>query len=89
MEAGITDHIWTIRELLSYERTRYVYPSSVGSMSQHNTPPTKCPVCGSTSLQWSERKSVALPDDRSQSNIQGVLSYRCENGHVFLGCDAA
>jgi len=58
-------------------------------MSQQNAPPTKCPVCGSTSLHWSEQKRIGLPEGPVEENTGGVLSYRCENGHVFLGCDAA
>lgn len=58
-------------------------------MLQQNVPPTKCPVCGSTNLEWSERENGTAPDDSGESNSPGVLSYRCENGHFFLGRDAA
>ena len=49
---------------------------------QENLPirPAECPVCGSTILQVSHRQSVSLPKEA----VSGILSYRCENGHVFI-----
>ena len=43
------------------------------------TPPKECPVCKSTNLQPSNRQSVG----KLTVPVSGVLSYRCENGHVF------
>jgi hypothetical protein len=46
------------------------------------TPPQKCPVCGNTTINASDRQGVCLPSEPHA--VAGVLSYRCSNGHVFL-----
>jgi hypothetical protein len=52
-------------------------------MTQPITPAKECPVCKSTKLQPSKRQTVGkLPVP-----VFGVLSYRCENGHVFTSAD--
>lgn len=42
--------------------------------------PSKCPVCGSKILLPSNRQTC----EPTAHPMSGVLSYRCENGHVFL-----
>ena len=44
-------------------------------------PPKECPVCGSTELQSSNRQNARSPGEPSED--PGILSYRCEKGHVF------
>ncbi len=51
---------------------------------QSKTPPSECLVCGNKNLLTLNRQTcepIAHP-------VSGVLSYRCENGHVFLAATA-
>jgi hypothetical protein len=45
-------------------------------------PPHKCPVCESFNLQPSLRQNI-IPVDANAKPF-GVLSYRCDQGHVFM-----
>jgi len=45
--------------------------------------PLKCPVCGDTTLLIFNRQTVGAGAD-SHEPIYGVLSYKCQNVHVFL-----
>jgi hypothetical protein len=42
-----------------------------------------CPVCSSESLKPSNRQNV-IHRDNPDDLAADVLSYRCENGHVFV-----
>jgi len=45
--------------------------------------PVQCPVCASKELTPSKGQNVILPNDPDRLPA-GVLSYRCERGHVFV-----
>lgn len=54
------------------------------SVMQENQfePATKCPVCGNTKLQVLPRQGLC--SESGVGPVNGILSYRCENGHVFM-----
>jgi hypothetical protein len=44
--------------------------------------PMRCPVCGSTNLSKSVRKSIV--DQSDSQPVSVALTYRCDNGHVLI-----
>jgi hypothetical protein len=49
--------------------------------------PIKCPVCGSEKLRPSKRQPIVERNRRKNhrdSLPNGIISYRCENAHVFV-----
>ena len=60
--------------------------ASQASMSHPlNAPPKECPVCKSTALQQSSRQNAfARVPAQPPEDFSIQMSYRCENGHVFV-----